>query len=81
VDEVVELTARPSSARIKNPRKRQLMRTVWATVAPIDDYRTIGDAVNAVAAKLRQNYLERYKAALDLPLEEIIAAKLQDTWL
>lgn len=78
LNETVQLSPRPQSARIKKPRKWQLTRIVLATVAPIDDYNTIADAVNAVAAKLRENYWARYKATLDLPLEEIISTKLQN---
>lgn len=73
---VIGLTAKPS-ARIKNLRKRQLTRTVRATVAPIDDYNTIGDAVNAVAAKLRENYSARYAGTLEGPLEEALATTLK----
>ncbi len=72
---VTGLTAKPS-ARIKNPRKRQLERAVWATVAPIGDYNTIADAVNAVAAKLRENYSKRYQEQLVGPLEKTIAETL-----
>lgn len=68
------LTAKPS-VRIKSPRKRQMIRNVFASVPPIDDYNTIADAVRDVVAKLCENYSARYGAALDLPLEEIISSK------
>ncbi len=72
---VTGLTAKPS-ARIRNPRTRQRERAVLAMVAPIDDYNTIADAVNEVAAKLRENYLTRYREPLDGPLEETITKTL-----
>ena len=72
---VLGLTAKPS-ARIKNPRKRQLQRAICATVAPIYDYNTIADAVNAVAAKLRENYSKRYQEPLVGSLEEAITETL-----
>lgn len=73
---VTGLAAKPS-ARIKNPRKRQLKRTVSATVASIDEYSTIADAVNAVAAKLRENYSARYTGTLEGPLEAAITTTLK----
>ncbi|MBI3037405.1 hypothetical protein HYY73_06695 [Candidatus Woesearchaeota archaeon] len=72
---VTGLTAKPS-ARIRNLRTRQRERAVWATVAPIDDYNTIADAVSALAAKLRENYFTRYADTLEGPLEEAITAAL-----
>ena len=74
---VTGLTAMPSP-KIKNPKKWQMSREVCASVSSIDDYHRISDAVRDVAAKLRENYWARYKAALDLPLEEIITTKLQE---
>ena len=69
--------AKPS-ARVQSPKKRQLSRTVWASVAPLDDYVNIADAVRDVAAKLHENYMQRYKANLDAPLENIIMVALQN---
>lgn len=82
ISETVHLPARPS-ARTKNhgkrqlPRNKQLTRTVWATVAPIDDYDTIADAVHDASAKLRERYLERYKTTLEAPLDYLILLALQ----
>ena len=72
---VLGLTAKPS-ARIKNPKIRQRERAVWATVAHTEFYDTIADAVNAVAAKLRENYSKRYHEILDGPLEKAITETL-----
>ena len=69
------LTAKPS-ARIKNLKVRQRERAVWATVAHTESYDTIADAVNAVAAKLRENYSKKYQEILDGPLEKAITETL-----
>ncbi len=75
VNEVVVLPKKHSSG--KRPRSRQLTRTAWAWVAPIDDYITIGAAVHDVTAKLRENWARRYQAELNaIPLEDLIALAL-----
>ena len=74
---VVQSVIAKPSARVPSPKKRQLTRTAWASVAPLDDYVNIADAVHDVAVKLHENYTQRYKANLDAPLEDIITATLQ----
>ena len=68
--------ARPS-ARVPSPKKRLLMRTVGASIAPLDDYIHIYDAVRDIAAKLHENYMRVYQTNLDVQLEGIITAALQ----
>ncbi len=75
VSETVVLPERHSAG--KKPRRRQLTRTAWAWVAPIDYYFTLDytlkDAVCDAAAKLRENWARRYQAELNaVPLEDLI---------
>lgn len=77
--ETAQLAAKPS-AGVKSQRQRrmQMTRTAWASVAPLDYYNTITDAVRDLAAKLHGNYQARYKTKLDAQLEELITAALQN---